>query len=501
MIENELRDITKNSGYLFTGKIFEAGINLLFNFIVARYLGAAIYGQFIIAFVFVSFVSIILRMGFDQALIYYIPKYKIENENYRISEIISFTLIFTSLFSIILSFCIYVFSEKIALLLNSPESGLYIRFFAFFIIINPLITILFGAFRGINKVRQYVIQFNFIRPVLRVIILVVMLVLGLKFYSIPTAYYIAMFVPLTTLTYLLWKQNLIQFINVKSARFYIKILKFGLPILFSTLLAFILMQTDVLMVGYFLKDKDVGIYNIALRIGTLTSLLLIAINANFAPAISKLFHKKQINELGDLYKILTRWILTANLLVFSIIFLYNKNIMGVFGYEFELGAISLLVISLGQLINGATGSCGMILAMTGFPSYEMYGNILNLAIKVGLNIFLIPIMGILGAALATALSIALINIFKLGLVYFKHKIIPYEKRYVNIFVVIIPLTFIAYFLKQQIEILKKEEYFIFFILIFIVTAFFILMKFSFTPLDKKLFRDMRNRFKLKVFRF
>ena len=137
MVEKELKDITKNSGYLFGGKIFEAGLNLLFNFIVARYLGAAIYGQFIIAFVSVSFVSIILRMGFDQALIYYIPKYKVENESFRISEVISFTLIFTSFFSIIFSFCIYAYSEQLAHLLHSPESGAYIRFFAFFVIINP----------------------------------------------------------------------------------------------------------------------------------------------------------------------------------------------------------------------------------------------------------------------------------------------------------------------------------------------------------------------------
>jgi len=98
--------------------------------------------------------------------------------------------------------------------------------------------------------------------------------------------------------------------------------------------------------------------------------------------------------------------------------------LSLFGDEFVPAAGTLMVLTLGHFVNAATGPVGNLLMLTGYEKM-MRNNIAGCSLlNIALNIFLIPKFGILGAAGATAFSLATMNVVSIILVYRYIGIIP-----------------------------------------------------------------------------
>jgi len=104
-------------------------------------------------------------------------------------------------------------------------------------------------------------------------------------------------------------------------------------------------------------------------------------------------------------------------------------VMGLFGSQFESGWVVLLILAAGQFVNVVTGSVGYLLMMSGHESLMRNNIIFSALLNLALNILCVPTLGIVGAAVATAISLAVMNIVSLWLVYLKLGILtlPYPK--------------------------------------------------------------------------
>ena len=70
----------------------------------------------------------------------------------------------------------------------------------------------------------------------------------------------------------------------------------------------------------------------------------------------------------------------------------------------------LVVLAIGQFINVSTGSVGFVLIMAGNERLARNNTLLAATVSLVLNVLLIPPLGALGAAIATAASIASLNL-------------------------------------------------------------------------------------------
>jgi O-antigen/teichoic acid export membrane protein len=102
------------------------------------------------------------------------------------------------------------------------------------------------------------------------------------------------------------------------------------------------------------------------------------------------------------------------------IFLNSESLLRVFGYEFVNAEFSLRVLLIGQFFNILCGSVGYILMMTGNEKILRNIIISSALINIILNIILIPQFGILGAAIASAISMIIWNITALIYIYNKY---------------------------------------------------------------------------------
>jgi O-antigen/teichoic acid export membrane protein len=176
--------------------------------------------------------------------------------------------------------------------------------------------------------------------------------------------------------------------------------------------------------------EDVAQYAVAIRASALINFFLIAVNFIAAPRIAQLHNENKKNELQTLITTTVKALyLFVTPILITIIF-FSNELMSIFGEEFKKSGNLLLILSIGQLINVATGPVGYLLTMTGNerPMRNMY--LISGLICILLIFLLTPIFGIEGAAWATASSIAIQNIGATFLVRSKLgiSISPFYKR-------------------------------------------------------------------------
>lgn len=163
---------------------------------------------------------------------------------------------------------------------------------------------------------------------------------------------------------------------------------------------------DVFLIGLFLTQVDVSVYEVSWRLTTVAALFSGPIGIAMFPHISSL------NSVGDRDQIerLIPRVLTAGLLfvipmVFGVI-LVGKPMLGVlFGSEYRAGYMVLVVLMAGKAVETILRIFSRLLHAIDKPNLGARGALVGVVTNVGLNVLLIPVLGILGAAIATGLSL------------------------------------------------------------------------------------------------
>jgi len=88
----------------------------------------------------------------------------------------------------------------------------------------------------------------------------------------------------------------------------------------------------------------------------------------------------------------------------------GKWALGLFGPGFEADYPALLILLAGGLVNSFTGSVVYLLMMTGHQRAALWIMAGALGLSIAANIILIPLYGVTGSAIASALALAGWNI-------------------------------------------------------------------------------------------
>jgi O-antigen/teichoic acid export membrane protein len=93
-----------------------------------------------------------------------------------------------------------------------------------------------------------------------------------------------------------------------------------------------------------------------------------------------------------------------------VVILFPQWVLSLAGPDFVIGSTALVILACGQFVIVATGPGGFLLSMTGRQAILRNVNVMGALLNVALNAILIPLWGVVGAATATATSLALINL-------------------------------------------------------------------------------------------
>jgi O-antigen/teichoic acid export membrane protein len=185
----------------------------------------------------------------------------------------------------------------------------------------------------------------------------------------------------------------------------------ALPLLLMDGSSILLSQTDTLMLGTLLDTKAVGIYSAASKTASWVPFILSAVNAIAAPMFASLHAQGDHQGLQRLVSTAARWMFYPALAIAIGLTIFAEPILLLFGPEFVAAKPSLIVLMMGQLVNVGSGSVGYLLMMTGYQVQSAVVMGVSALVNIFLNLLGIHYLGVLGAALATAFSMALWNIW------------------------------------------------------------------------------------------
>jgi len=164
------------------------------------------------------------------------------------------------------------------------------------------------------------------------------------------------------------------------------------------------------LLGIWGTAQDAGIFGAAMRISVLVSFFLMAANTALVPKFGELYATGNIQALGGLARKVTAFITIATSPLLFLLIFAGDWVMSMFGQDFTRGGAVLAILAVGQAVNTMTGSVGYILMISGNEKDVRNSSLIAVVTLAIASIMLIPIYGIVGAAIASSLSVIAMNI-------------------------------------------------------------------------------------------
>jgi O-antigen/teichoic acid export membrane protein len=410
------------------GKVAAFGLQLL----LCRVLGPRTYGLYTLGVSIIGITQSFASLGLNQGVIRYGAMYFGVGDDKRVKGIILSAAGISLVSSILVATLLFIFSRAVAQkFFQEPDLTWVLRIFTFALPFYVLMGITTAFAQSLQRIDYQQGVQNIFKPLVNLALVGFAFLLGFRLAGAVYGFLLSGVLSAGLGFYFLWKL-FPQIIPISKAKYQTaQLLRFSVPMFLISISYFLLTYTDRIMLGYFRKAHDVGIYNAASTTALQLTIFLSAFIVIFSPMVSDLYNKGNRRELKNLFATVTKWVFTLTLPLYIVLAIFSKDIMLIFGPEFTSGWITLIVLGFAQLVNVGTGPVGIILQMTGKQDIDFINGLLLLFINIGLNMWLIPIYGITGAAGATAVSLIFIHTLRLIEVNKVLKMIPYDKRYVK----------------------------------------------------------------------
>ncbi len=208
-----------------------------------------------------------------------------------------------------------------------------------------------------------------------------------------------------------------------------KTLGFSMPLTVNAVAQYLVSWTDIFMLGILIESARVGWYQATFQTAILLSIVFHSANAIFPSIASDLYHNDQREKLDLLYSSTTKVVAYLTVLGYLFLVIYAGDVLHLFGDPPAVAITAITVLGLGQMITSLTGPVGYLLMMSGYERLQTLNTLSVALLNIVLNYILIQSHGIVGAAVATAVSLSLLNCLRLIQVWYLLKLNPYNRSF------------------------------------------------------------------------
>lgn len=263
----------------------------------------------------------------------------------------------------------------------------------------------------------------------RILTQVVAILFGFSIYGLFGGFILGLIVSgILCLKYFTFKPAKFSFRHISSLAVY------GFWIFLIGTGSIVFAYADTIFIGYFMTNGDVGVYRTAYQFTSLAAFLSVAIATTLTPKIS---HWSANNQMDKIAPVITRGITFSLLLAIPVAFggilLSERLLYFFYGADFAEGALVCSILLVMQIIAVFTLLLGVGLTASDHARQAFYAAGIAALLNIVLNVTLIPIFGINGAAVATLIS------YTLNAILISH----FLKRYITIRLELLPIAHIV----------------------------------------------------------
>lgn len=379
---------------MFAEQILRLIAGLLVGIWVARYLGPGQFGVFSYAIAFAAIFSAIAKLGLDGIVVRDLVREPDQRDLY----------LGTAFWLKLGGAIVMLGAVALAMQLTSTDSttNLYILIIAS------------GAIFQSFEVVDFYFQSRVLSKFVSICKMTQLLISSLlKLYFIVTGADLIWFVLVTLVDQLTLALSLyIAYRYQKLGSFYRhfdlmtarQLLKDSWPLIFSGLVVMIYMRIDQIMIKEMLGEREVGVYSAAVRVSEVWYFIPMIITASIFPSIvnaKKISQELYLQRLQKLSTLMT-WLAIAVALPMT--FLADSMVSLLYGHYYREAGVVLAIHIWGAVFVFLGVASGVFLTVENYTNKSLYRTVFGAISNVLLNLALIPLYGINGAAMATVLS-------------------------------------------------------------------------------------------------
>lgn len=185
---------------------------------------------------------------------------------------------------------------------------------------------------------------------------------------------------------------------------------FSAPLALSAVAGRILSAADYILLGALTVPGNVGVYRPAFLLGTAVGLLFRSFNQMAYPLFTRLEAGDHKMVAAELLSVFLFWSFALTVPIFFWVILFAGELLSVFfGPAYVGGAAVLRVVAVVMIVEVIVGPVGTILEVHERTRPVFMSYLIAAGLNIGLNLLLIPVAGLLGAAVATAVSLIVLN--------------------------------------------------------------------------------------------
>ena len=414
-VNKNLKLIAKSSFIVLIGIAISKILVYIYRVIIARQFGPDMYGIFSLASMVVSWFAAFFAFGLNEGILRYVSIFRGKKDARKIRYVFGISSSIMLVSSIIGGILLFLLSGFIsAQIFHNTEIAVFLRAFS---ILVPL-TILSGTYLSLMRAYEMIgwhsFIFNIAQNVLKVFILILLVIMGIKSSSPIIASYLLGIFGMLIMSYLVARYKIPGvFAGNKTAdkltsknRILSELAHYSFPIMFTGIFSIIFYWLDSLFMQLFF------------------------------PLIAKEYYKRNYSTIKELSKQVGKWIFTINLPIFLLIILFPGTLINIlFGKEYLVAVQALRILSVGALVSSIFVISQNIISMAGKSRLLLYNIIITTALNIILNIMLVPTFGINGAALSASLSFIVLNAIMVFEAKHYMNIIPLRRKMLKILLV------------------------------------------------------------------
>ena len=500
-LDDSLKLIAKSSMIVFIGIFLSKILAFVYRIIIVRYpgFGTDTYGIFVLAVIAINLITSIVSLGLPGGLLRYAAVYRGKKELDKIKHIFKFTAIITVITSVLFAIVVYYFSDFIAInIFHNSDLSYYLKWFSITIPLSVLASVYLSIMLAYEKANWYSFIRNILVNVVQVAVLVLLIYLGLKKNAIILSFVFGVIVMLITSYYVCRKkipEVFNKYVLTKSDKrtVNINLINYSYPLILSGVVMFFFTSIDSFVIGYFLDVKMVGIYNAAIPLATLLSIVPSLFISLFFPLITKEYAVNNMSLIKETSKQVGKWIFLLNLPLLIIMILFPGAIINLFwGPDYLAATNSLRILSIGTFIFSIFLVSDNLISMAGRSKISLFNISLGALLNFFLDIILIKPYGITGVAFGTLIVYIVWSIITMLQARSLTKIIPLKMKMIPILLVSLIPTAILYLVKDMLK-MNKIILVLLGIGFFIVYAILIIITGLLDENDKMIIKTIRKK--------
>lgn len=201
---------------------------------------------------------------------------------------------------------------------------------------------------------------------------------------------------------------------------------YGIYSLLGGISTVIVGNIDILMLSSMTDLSNTAVYFIAFAVSSVIVVPQRSILKIATPILADLLKNRDMEKIASLYKRTSITQIVGGSLIFIGVWANMHNLMDLLPSEYQGAEWVIIVIGFAKLFDMSTGINGVIISNSKHYRFDLYVNIFLVLLSIATNYFLIPLYGILGAAIATAISIFIYNFIKFLFVWITFSMQPFR---------------------------------------------------------------------------